>query len=75
MRQEFSSETQKMKTAALIATVNSALEYGEEGLKLAVQILITESGQTKLILYDLLWQKLDTQGRQKLRQYLLDTEK
>lgn len=64
-----------MKTAALIATVNSALEYGEEGLKLAVQILTTEIGQTRLIIYDLLWQKLDDEGRQKLRQYLQDIKK
>jgi len=64
------NENKKLKIAALAGTINSALQYGEEGLKLAIQILQNEKGQMRLVIYDLLWQKLDSQGRQKLREYL-----
>lgn len=67
---EFIQETKKMRIAALTNTLNIALQYGEEGLKLGIQILNNEKGHFRLIAYDLLWQKLDSQGREKLREYL-----
>lgn len=44
---------------------------GEEGLKLAVQILQNEKGQVKLAMYDLLWENLDERGKKQLWEYLV----
>ncbi len=53
------SQSQRLRMAALGDALNSALSYGEEGLKLAVEILTNETGQMRLAAYDLLWEKLD----------------
>ena len=62
------------KIAAFSDALTRALDHGEEGLKLAVQILHQEKGQVKLALYDLLWEKLDAPRRKQLWQYLVNTQ-
>lgn len=74
MTSEFMSESKKLRIAALADTISSALQYKEEGLKLAIQILQNETGYMRLVTYDLLWEKLDETGRQKLREYLQNLE-
>lgn len=71
---DLTQEIQKLKIAALADTINSALQYGEEGLKLALQILNNKTGYMKLVTYDLLWKKLDEEGKRKLLEYLRTNE-
>ena len=59
------------KIAAFSDALSRALDYGEEGLRLAVQILQNEKGQVKLAMYDLLWENLDDRGKKQLWQYLV----
>lgn len=60
------SVSQQGKMSALSEALSSVLNYGEEGLLLAIQILNNETGQMRLSAYDLLWEKLDMEGRKKL---------
>ena len=64
----------QQKIAAFSDALSRALDYGEEGLKLAVQILQNEKGQIKLAMYDLLWEKLDDSRRKQLLQYLVNSQ-
>ncbi len=64
----------QQKIAAFSDALSHALDYGEEGLKLAVQILQQEKGQVKLALYDLLWENLDPRRRKQLWQHLIDSQ-
>ena len=68
------SQSQLLRMAALGDALNSALSYGEEGLKLAVEILTNETGQMRLAAYDLLWEKLDETGKHQLLKYLSRSE-
>ncbi len=68
------SQSQRLRMAALGDALNSALSYGEEGLKLAVEILTNETGQMRLAAYDLLWEKLDETGKHQLLKYLSRSE-
>ncbi len=68
------SQSQRIRMAALGDALNSALSYGEEGLKLAVEILTNETGQMRLAAYDLLWEKLDETGKHQLLKYLSRSE-
>jgi hypothetical protein len=61
----------RQKIAAFSDALNRALDQGEEGLKLAVQILENEKGQFKLAMYDLIWENLDDRGKKQLWQYLV----
>jgi hypothetical protein len=63
---------EQQKIAAFSEALSRALDYGEEGLKLAVQILHNEKGQVKLAMYDLLWENLDDRQRKQLWQYLVN---
>ncbi len=62
------------KIAAFSDALTRVFDYGEEGLKLAVQILQNEKGQVKLTMYDLLWENLDDRQRKELWQYLLNSQ-
>jgi hypothetical protein len=62
--------SQQEKMSALSEALSSVLNYGEEGLLLAIQILNNEQGQMRLSAYDLLWEKLDDSGKQKLIKFL-----
>lgn len=64
------SEAQQEKMSALSDALSSVLNYGEEGLLLAIQILNNEKGQMRLSAYDLLWEKLDETGKKNLIQRL-----
>ncbi len=64
----------QQKIAAFSDALTRALDYGEEGLKLAVQILQQEKGQVKLALYDLLWENLDPRRRKQLWQQMNNTQ-
>ena len=64
----------QQKIAAFSDALSRALDYGEEGLKLAVQILQNEKGQIKLAMYDLLWENLDDSRRKQLLQYLVNSQ-
>ena len=68
------SQSQRIRMAALGDALNSALSYGEEGLKLAVEILTNETGEMRLAAYDLLWEKLDETGKHQLLKYLSRSE-
>ena len=68
------SQSQRLRMAALGDALNSALSYGEEGLKLAVEILTNKTGQMRLAAYDLLWEKLDETGKHQLLKYLSRSE-
>ena len=59
------------KIAAFSDASSRALNHGEEGLKLVVQILENEKGQVKLAMYDLIWENLDDRGKKQLWQYLV----
>ncbi len=74
VKRQLTNPSQQLRMAALADAINRALSYGEEGLKLAVQILINETGQMRLSTYDLLWEKLDETGKQKLIEYLASSE-
>ncbi len=64
----------QQKIAAFSDALSRALDYGEEGLKLAVQILQNEKGQVKLAMYDLLWENLDDLRRKQLWQHLVHSQ-
>ena len=64
----------QQKIAAFSEALSRALDYGEEGLKLAVQILQQEKGQVKLAMYDLLWENLDERRRKQLWQHLVNSQ-
>ena len=64
----------QQKIAAFSDALSRALDYGEEGLKLAVQILQNEKGQVKLAMYNLLWENLDDLRRKQLWQYLVNIQ-
>ena len=64
----------QQKIAAFSDALSRALDYGEEGLKLAVQILQNEKGQVKLAMYDLLWENLDALRRKQLWQHLVNSQ-
>ncbi|MDJ0902350.1 MAG: hypothetical protein QNJ55_26460 [Xenococcus sp. MO_188.B8] len=64
----------QQKIAAFSDAISRALDYGEEGLKLAVQILQNEKGQVKLAMYNLLWENLDDLRRKQLWQYLVNIQ-
>ena len=64
----------QQKIAAFSDAISRALDYGEEGLKLAVQILQNEKGQVKLAMYNLLWENLDDLRRRQLWQYLVNIQ-
>ncbi len=68
------SESQQEKMSALSEAFSSVLNYGEEGLLLAIQILNNEKGQMRLSAYDLLWEKLDDLGKKQLIQLLLNSQ-
>ncbi len=68
------SESQQEKMSALSEALSSVLNYGEEGLLLAIQILNNEKGQMRLSAYDLLWEKLDDLGKKQLIQLLLNSQ-
>ncbi len=53
-----------------IAALTEALKYGEDGFKLVAKIVKTERGLVQLTAIDLLWQNVNTRGKQKLLQYL-----
>ncbi|ACB54541.1 hypothetical protein cce_5195 [Crocosphaera subtropica ATCC 51142] len=65
------SQSQQEKMSALSDALSSVLNYGEEGLLIAIQILNNEKGQMRLSAYDLLWEKLDDIGKKKLIKLLL----
>ncbi|MEA5536644.1 hypothetical protein [Crocosphaera sp. XPORK-15E] len=67
------STSQQAKISALSEAQSSLLNYGEEGLLLAIQILNNEKGQMRLSAYDLLWEKLDPERKKRLIQ-LLNTQ-
>ncbi len=64
------SVSQQGKMSALSEALSTVLNYGEEGLLLAIQMLNNEKGQMRLSAYDLLWQKLDDEGKKQLIQLL-----
>ncbi len=68
------SESQQEKMSALSEALSSVLNYGEEGLLLAIQILNNEKGQMRLSAYDLLWEKLDDLGKKELIQLLRQSQ-
>jgi phage shock protein A len=53
-----------------IAALKEALNYGKEGVKLVAKVVKTEKGLVQLIAYDLLWEKTNSRGKQKLLKYL-----
>ncbi len=67
------SASKQGKMSALSQALSSVLNYGEEGLLLAIQILNNEKGQMRLSAYDLLWEQLDDAGKKQLMQ-LLNTQ-
>ncbi len=68
------SGLQQEKMSALSDALSSVLNYGEEGLLLAIQILKNEKGQMRLSAYDLLWEKLDNLGKKQLIKLLLKSQ-
>ena len=64
------SASQQEKMSALSEALSSVLNYGEDGLLLAIEILNNEKGQMRLSAYDLLWENLDNSGRKQLIQQL-----
>lgn len=70
MTSELETNSQQLKLAALSDTLSAALKYGDEGFKIAVRILENETGQMRLAAYHVIWQQLDSKGRQKLLKYL-----
>ncbi len=68
------SESQQEKMSALSDALSSVLNYGEEGLLLAIQILTNEKGQMRLSAYDLLWEKLDNIEKKQLIKLLLKSQ-
>ena len=74
VKRQLPNPAQQLRIAALADAINRALSYGEEGLKLAVEILINETGQMRLATYDILWENLDEVGKHKLLKYLASSE-
>ncbi|MGK7942182.1 MAG: hypothetical protein AB4062_18905 [Crocosphaera sp.] len=66
--------SQQEKMSALSEALSSVLNYGEEGLLLAIQILNNEKGQMRLSAYDLLWEKLDDLGKKQLIKLLITSQ-
>ena len=74
VKRQLPNQSQQLRMAALADAIDRALSYGEEGLKLAIEILTNESGQMRLATYDILWEKLDESGKHKLMEYLASNE-
>jgi cytochrome c556 len=53
-----------------IAALKEALHYGKEGFQLVKKIIKTERGLVQLTAFDLLWEKANLRGKQKLLNYL-----
>ncbi len=64
------SALEQEKMSALSEALSSVLNYGDEGLLIAIQILNNEKGQMRLSAYDLLWEKLDNAGKKQLIKFL-----
>ena len=62
------------KLTALSNAITSLLEYRQEGLTIAIQLLKNETGQMRLKTYDLIWEQLDQTAKHKFLQYLAEDD-
>jgi hypothetical protein len=53
-----------------IAALQDALQYGKDGFQLVKKIIKIERGLVQLMALDLLWEKANSRGKQKLLNYL-----
>lgn len=66
MKQRLASSCDRVRIAAL----KEALQYGKDGFQLVKKIIKTERGLVQLMAFDLLWEKANVLGKQRLLNYL-----
>ncbi|HEY9633701.1 MAG TPA: PspA/IM30 family protein [Coleofasciculaceae cyanobacterium] len=68
--EEVKRHLESLSDQVRIAALKEALNYGKEGFQLVAKIIKTEKGVVQLTAYDLLWDKTNLKGKQKLLKYL-----
>jgi hypothetical protein len=66
VKQRLASSCDRVRIAAL----KEALQYGQDGFQLVKKIIKTERGLVQLMAFDLLWEKANSRGKQRLLNYL-----
>ncbi|HEY9601519.1 MAG TPA: hypothetical protein V6C85_07915 [Allocoleopsis sp.] len=66
VKQRLASSCDRVRIAAL----KEALQYGKDGFQLVKKIIKTERGLVQLMAFDLLWEKANFLGKQRLLNYL-----
>jgi hypothetical protein len=66
VKQRLASSCDRVRIAAL----KEALQHGQDGFQLVKKIIKTERGLVQLMAFDLLWEKANFRGKQRLLNYL-----